>query len=483
MSCKNHALAGFIDLAANTTPLEEAMYDKNEISYFRASTQKCSPFTLVNTPGNIQGGNCGFGRDFQVTVSRVGDYLRNVTSSITLPEVKLAALAADSTTKRFGHWTNFPGHNIFESIEISFNDLCAQKLDSTYLDMNYAFNCPAAKEVGYQNMVGNLTLLTNNTAAGKIIPSTVLTVPIPLFFTKDSGVALAVAALVYNEITLKFSLASFDKLFAIDEMTEVQIDGQTVQKWTTRPPRASDFVDNCLPTLGKVEVNLGYAIVNNDERRSMACAPRDILIQQTQRLTREINCNQKIQYFDIRQTQAAAVMYWGLRNNTEHIKSSNYTALPPTRFPPADDDSQGKVSYHETHHRDPMKFFTYKYDSTDRFSGDSAFFSLTQPWYHSHKIPTVTGFHMYSFALESDGIQPMGSVNQGKISSASGTLELTDDAHKYMGYKPTSSTPTADDHEFWKKGLFSQARYELDFVTKVFNLIRISGGALGFPVM
>ena len=49
---------------------------------------------------------------------------------------------------------------------------------------------------------------------------------------------------------------------------------------------SADFVGGT-PVLGNTQVWANYAIVSNDERKRMACAPRDILIEQVQTAPRQ----------------------------------------------------------------------------------------------------------------------------------------------------------------------------------------------------
>ena len=103
----------------------------------------------------------------------------------------------------------------------------------------------------------------------------------------------------------------------------------------------------------------------------------------------------------------------------------------------------------------------------------SDYYSLVQPWYHAPVIPLETGYHMYSYSLDFICLDPMGSTNYGKLTNVSLNPEAS--AGAIVGANGSSTDPNS--------GVDFSQTYE--FVTTVVNnnIIRISGGALGFPVL
>ena len=71
------------------------------------------------------------------------------------------------------------------------------KLEKQFLDFWAAFTIPTDKAGAYNTMIGNTSdLCTPHT----VLPSKTLYIPLPFFYTLDSGVALPMAALPYNVI-------------------------------------------------------------------------------------------------------------------------------------------------------------------------------------------------------------------------------------------------------------------------------------------
>jgi hypothetical protein len=97
------------------------------------------------------------------------------------------------------------------------------------------------------------------------------------------------------------------------------------------------------------------------------------------------------------------------------------------------------------------------------------YYSLVEPWFKAPSIPTATGYHMYSYSLNMYDINPMGSTNYGK---------LTNVALDYNTLDLASQGLTAREIAVATKNTF-----EFIVVAINNNVIRISGGALGFPVL
>ena len=91
----------------------------------------------------------------------------------------------------------------------------------------------------------------------------------------------------------------------------------------------------------------------------------------------------------------------------------------------------------------------------------SEFFSQVDPWYHAPTIPSpsaLVGYHMYSYSLDFYNLDPMGSTNYGKLTNVS------------IQPRAVSNLPPGNTYEFITTAVVN-------------NIVRISGGALGFPVL
>lgn len=462
MSQTSNITSGFIDLAT-FDELEKYLYGGSSASaYFVRETRKATWFTQVPVVLSRSNGNAEFNSDHSVNISRAGDYLLYAWLRVSWPAVTLAADNQYGSNGRI-RWTRNLMHNLIAECNISFNDLVAARFDNYHLDFWAAFTVPAGKLNGYKNMIGDFDELTGPHAPGaaNAIPAFILNLPLPFFFARDSGVALPTAALPYNEMRITYTFRNWNELLILDNLAAAAGTNPSTVPLTTD-------LTNGAPVLGTVQTWANYAIVSNDERKRMACAPRNILIEQAQTAPLQTFApatNTQPQY-DLRFSHAIKVLFFAVRNTTVSNEWSNYTAATPVPGPAA-------VNFNPSGAVDPITTTSLAYENTLRLSVmGSDYYSLVQPWYHAPVIPLETGYHMYSYSLDFICLDPKGSTNYGKLTNVSITPTASTGA--VTGANGTGSAGSGAD--------FAQTyRFLTTCVNN--NIIRISGGALGFPVL
>ena len=468
-TASSNLTSGFIDLATYDE-LEKYQYGgPDATAYFVSETRKSTWFTQVPVTLTLNG-TPTWGADFHASVSRAGDYLLSTWARIRLPEFDISDPSADTVKKVT--WTEKLGHNIFEEVYISFNDLVAEKLTSEYLDFWSAFTTPASKQAGYSNMIGDVSVLHSAGAqktdvagvvtSDSVMPAYTLNIPLPFFYSRDSGVALPCAALPYNEIRIGFKLRYADKLLTVTETTTAT--GAVAVRHAT----ASDFATGQFPHMSEFRVWANYAIVSNDERVRMGCGPRDILIEQVQHTNADWDATRReLIRIDVRFSHAIKVLFFAVRNKSVDSQWSNYTTRHTAQ------QGTGTVAY------DPVLETSIIYENTHRLTSlGSDYFSLVQPYYHAPAIPEQTGLHMYSYSLDFYSTDPMGSTNYGKLTNVSiENRPATVARHASNGLDdlgvalvPEAATPHSNTFQLYVNAVCN-------------NIIRISGGALGFPVL
>lgn len=204
MTSTSNLTAGFVDLATYDE-LEKNMYGgKDAIVYFVRETRKSTWFTQVPVQLAKCEGIADFGQDWSVSISRSGDYLLGTWLHVNLPAVSVAGWNAQSVCVA---WTPNFMHSLIKNCCISFNDLVAARFDGTHLDFWAAFTTPASKAEGYRHMIGSQI-----PTCGGFIPAQSCDLPLPFFYTRDSGVALPTAALPYNEMRISFTFRKWEEL-------------------------------------------------------------------------------------------------------------------------------------------------------------------------------------------------------------------------------------------------------------------------------
>lgn len=459
--CSSNLTSGFIDLATYDEQEKYLYGGPDAIAYFVRETRKATWYTIVPVVLSRASGSPQFGQEWSVTISRAGDYLVNTWLRVTLPSVQLSETNAYGADGRL-RWTRNLMHNLVRECAITFNDLVAARFDNYHLDFWSAFTVPAGKRTGYNNMIGNINELIQEHDSATAIPSVTLNLPLPFFYARDSGVALPTAALPYNDIRITFSFRNWSELLILDNTANVDA---SVPSSTCAA--VTDLVGG-EPQLKCVQVWSTYAIVSSDERKRMACAPRDILIEQVQTAPIQTfvpNQNSQPSY-DIRFSHSIKALFFAVRNKTVSCEWSNYTTASPV---PGD----SVVDFYPDCALDPILNTSLIYENTARLSCmGSDYYSLVNPWYHAPVIPLETGYHMYSYSLDFFCLDPMGSTNYGKLTNVS--------------IAPVASQAAIDAST--GTGVIASGcgnPQKFDFITTAvnYNIVRISGGALGFPVL
>lgn len=540
--------SGFIDLATYDEQEKYTYGGSESIAYFVREVRKSTWFTQVPVVLSKSSGQSGFGQQWSVSISRAGDYLLHTWLRVVLPAVTAAATNSASLTATAANisvlrWTRNLMHNLIQECSITFNDLVAARFDNFHLDFWSSFTVPSGKRNGYNVMIGNVNQLINPVAANplilvgkggvqtsnlalianqnQVLPSQVLNLPLPFFFSRDSGIALPTAALPYNEMRINFSFRNWTDLLIKDTWVGAPTYGAGAYPpiaaqssagtslttypgcWVSNPATSNDITGNTPDISNSCQVWANYAIVSNEERKKMACAPRDILIEQVQTAPLQSYNNQNTvsnasgalmgvqngtqitPQFDIRFSHAVKVLFWAARNKSNYAAWSNYTSDP--QFPLGPHQSGniaaeplnplfGVVDF--TAGSDPVDNTSLIYENTQRLQNmGSDYFSLVNPWFHSPVIPLETGYHSYSYSLDYSNIDPMGSTNYGKLTNVSIVPFSSAAQNNSWYFNATSLPPNAT------TGVapVNAVATKYDFITTCVNnnIIRISGGALG----
>jgi hypothetical protein len=503
--CSSNITSGFIDLATYDE-LEKYMYGCGDaVAYFVRTTCKSTWFTQVPVILSNASGQAEFGRTWSVSISRAGDYLLQTWLRVGLPEVQ--ALNGGQDARYHIRWTRNFMHNLIQDCCITFNDLVAARFDNHHLDFWAAFTVPASKQVAYDNMIGNTAALTggsnnylparlNNSsqAAPQELQSSLqsdrtwLNLPLPFFYSRDSGVALPTAALPYNEMRINFQFRNWWELLVVEDTQAAA--GLNAQYRVDTTQGGGQLSSGVPSLLGYVQVWANYAIVSNDERKRMACAPRDILIEQAQMANTQTVTPATVQApsIDLRLSHAIKVLFFAVKNVTHSSEHSTYTVGSPQMG--LLENTLDKFS--GQYQLDPIDRVSLVYENTNRLGQMGAdYFTMVNPYFHAPSVPVVNGYHSYSYSLDFICLDPMGSTNYGKLTNVSIMPEFTglaQGANMAGGVAQTTTLPLGFNVQPAPgnpNGSGVQRKQSYLFVLTCVNnnIIRISGGALGFPVL
>lgn len=405
----------FIDLATYSE-LEGFLYGgPYAVTLFVASVQKANWFSFLPISLRHVAGTPDFGqRNVAASVNRSGDYVLHTWFRAQIPRIGLA-LNENFVNAKVG-WTRNLMHNLIEKANISFNELVVEEFDNYWLDVNTAFRLPANKRVGYNNMIGNVSTMVLQQGPGTPVgDGSYRTVPLPFWFAEDSGLALPVAALPFNDIKINYIFRRWQELVVVDPgqgAVEATVSDVVVYNDAGAPT-------NNAPSLIDPQTFAHYAVVHNDERVKMGDAPRDMLIRQVQEAQispfKDVTSRSS---FDLRLSHGI-IHFFFLAVNVSLFQQgagkwgrewSNYTTQSQYANPPA----YGVLG------ADPLAFTQLLYENTPRLAMGTDYFALTHPYYLSEAIPDESGYHMYAYALKPwSPTCPSGSTNYSKLANVS----------------------------------------------------------------
>ena len=519
-TCGVSVSTAFVDLAT-FSEVDAFLYGGCEsCTYFVRGVNKANWYSIIPTVLRIVSGTPAFNSDFSASINRSGDYVLKLWVRATFPQIGLPLNTGNLSGATQGsgvhaRYTRKLMHNLVSRATLTFNELCIQDLDSCWFDNYEEFFIPESYRVGYRNMIGDILIMTqwvdidsastanaSNGGGGPFALGTggAFNLPLSFWFTEDSGVALQVAALPFNDIRVNLSFRDFSELIVLDpgagnnprtysDLVEVSIAAGTgVITPTTNSP-----------TLRNVQVLAEYAVVHNDERVKMGKAPRDVLIHQIQRAPSSqanVTAQAAQTNVDLHLSHSIIALFFSYKNNTIPSDHSNYSTIPY--------NSQG---VHARGGLDPIESALLTYENSGRYDWFSDFYSLVSPHHHAAHIPQDTGYHLISYALKTQVYDPNGSTNYSKLAhvtltkraslaAAQAATGLGDNPQQPGDYSiPIVVTPSAASGAGIARvpvnsrlGIDggtggAQQQFETNVRALNWNIARSSGGSLGLPVL
>lgn len=556
LSFNNSATKAFVDLATYDQQ-EVAMYGGNDaITYFVRKLVKATWFAKAVTQlsRGAQCTNWGSQTDVDFTISRVGDYMIHNWLRVKLPAVSGVATVSGSISSASGgmngisnvlRWTRNLAHHLIEDQQVTFNDLQSDiKKNRFFYDAWTAFNVPASKRVGYDNMIGNVNALINPLAEAVdpftpglyqqgTLPAYTLNLPLIHPFSRDSGISLPTAALPYNEMKFKFAIKPWNQLLIVDapsvtvggnevnggSYTGSGFDGSVLYNTLTQNFGASQPAANSLPSSqgGMVPISATslsqlngalpidcwamYAIVSNQERVRMGSCPRDMLIEQSQQTSPNRVATTSQLSTDIRYSYPVKTLFTLCNNTTNSAEQANYTCGNPVV--PLGPGTNAVVAptrlENFRYYTDPLTRVSLKYENDFRFEYPVDYVSLVDPYYTCVSIPEKTGYHTWNYTMYQHTIDPQGSTNYGKLTNATILTDFSNDLADALTSQSITvtlnnsiTTPALGYSALGGRGLYFKSTSAFDKIPSSFsvillavnfNFVRVSGGALGFPIL
>lgn len=253
--------------------------------YKRHTNFAMEPFR-VNFSGQVQ-----WGTKQTAIVGRHADLLYSAYLQVELPRNSLISGALGTSTGTIPYaWNNEQnclGFNLINRIEL---DIGGQIIDRLYGEWLYLWSS-LSKPYDQRNKLKNLlskdcvdggsTFLTNDSGCGdtgRQKNPNIFYIPLEFFFSKNPGAALPLIALQYHEV--KINIYWNDPEFIAGNFTNRTLEVRTGQSNTgsaiTCPPIST------IPFPTNAAIYIDYIYLDTEERRRMAQASHEYLIEQVQ---------------------------------------------------------------------------------------------------------------------------------------------------------------------------------------------------------
>jgi Major capsid protein N-terminus/Large eukaryotic DNA virus major capsid protein len=392
--------------------LESVMYELPSSTYFMKELTRCTQFSKMDVEISQVSGTPAYDSTFEARIPTTGDYLLHLYLEVELSEVSVNPDGSRyGPSGVIGYVPNL-GHNLFKSASLFINETEVATLDSAYLDSEMEFLIEGGKYNCYRSLIGNnKNINPPNKARSATLPKTRVIVPLPFFFSRDSGMALPTAILTKSNMHIKFNIRKWNELIVLENNSN-KLQCSVVE------PTLDDLVAE--PTILSFKVKGDYALVTEVERSSISCMTRLMLIEQPK-------THPLIDIPAVKEGESTTVnvdaplgamkaLFFGLVNTTHTNMLSNYMVGCPM--------THDRTREMEGSKGPALDSIEIAYGDQIRVPESSShFYSRLQPYYYGCRGPEAdTGMHMYSFSLRPNCVDPTGTSNRSALKD-DGTTE------------------------------------------------------------
>jgi hypothetical protein len=388
-----------------------------QITFWKGLFKRHTNFAMEAFRVNFAG-QAAWGTKQTALIGRHADLLYSTYVEVALP--KLGLPAGDPKTQTNFEWNNdnsLLGFNLVKYAELDVGGQIVDRSYSEFMVLWYSLSSEFRKFANLQTMsnagaAAGAAVLPYDTGCdndGRQRKLNVCYIPIPFFFTRNPGAALPLIALQYHEV--KINIIWNDPEFISGNFSKANIARMPP------PVQAALYVD--------------YIYLDTEERRRMAQASHEYLIEQTQFNEEKgiVGANNRI---DLTFNHPVKELFWT-------VQPSRYTNC---RLAAGADPALTRLQPFN-YGDDPVYEQFIQINGQDRMSkrfGD--YFNKVQAFQHHTGAPLGPGTYSYSFAIRPEEHQPSGTCNFSRIDSATIVMTMAG-GYNFNKHPP----PTAHDAE------------------------------------
>ena len=180
-----------------------------DITYFKIAYKRYSNFS-IETVAQYFKSLPDFGRRVTVNISKNADLLGQIYLFVTLPDILTSNHSIlPKDIKKFA-WTEKIGLTLIKYIDLEISGILIERNFGDWLNIWYELTIPLSKKKSYNNMIGNIKLLTDYSNGKKTIN---LSIPLNFWFCQDSGLSLPLVSMIHNDIKIHVEFNDFNRCF------------------------------------------------------------------------------------------------------------------------------------------------------------------------------------------------------------------------------------------------------------------------------
>jgi hypothetical protein len=460
-------------------------------------------------------------------IDRNGDLLSNLYFAFTLPNI-FSGYDSDTNIPYNFQWIKNIGENIIDSATITIGGQKVDKIYGEWINIWAELNIENSRRPAYERMIGNVIELTNpsnvsgyfseypvstldsSLSTNPIRPTDTeydptdrppsilgrnIYVPLPFWFTQNSGLALPLIALQYHDVELQLELKPLMDLYTIVETdsTNVNYLNRVKPNPLRQDQHISNFIsgvkvftnNNTSSTVNTVtswgfdpHLDCNFIFLDKDERKKFAKSSHEYLIEQT--LLSQFMGIVGSRSLKLELHHPVKQLVWVTKRNDISTRNdwNNYTNWVNSDYSPdsfvfreLSKDLPASIKEKTIPQRKTFQFFhrnilrnaKLMFNGVERFSPrPNEFFNYVQPFEYSKKGPP-DGIYLYSFSIDPDKYQPSGACNMSTLKTLSLDVETN----------PISNTCNENEN------LQYDYLYDINIYSINYNILRIMGGMAG----
>lgn len=418
-------------LGAADKALTGATVESANITLWRFVHMKHTAFALEPVEFDSSG-TVRFGAtNVKFTFQRQGDLVWHTYAKVFLPGIVGCSGSSGTYTVATGdnavYWTNAIGQYLLQSVKLTIGGTIIDTLYDTYLFMWEELSGKPGKRLG--EMIGKFDTVALRQATSR--RSRWLYVPLPFYFTENTGLALPLVSLQFHNVQLEISFATRTKCYvvptsAVSAASTFAVyerpDGETGRDATLATASSLTLLnDNSI----RVLIEACYAYLDHDERSKFAHGQFEQIITEVQQggaqasstsggsateASAAIKVDVRLQFNHVVMEFIFAVRSQDKEDDNLHFDFGGWF----------DDDAAGGSGLV----LDPVTEVTILFNNSPRVQPrPGSFFRLVQPYQHHTNVPREF-IYVWSFAVDPEDAQPTGGANLSRIDNVNMKVSL-----------------------------------------------------------